>query len=136
MDPAISERMIAAVIAAVDALPDVDFCLFPMSRHPFVQTHNDELLANRLAEERPRMRILTPPDDPAHVLAAFEAFSAVVAMRYHSLLFAERARIPLVPVAYADKCRHWLAEHDLEAIDPTPDAIIRGIGVALNQAIA
>lgn len=121
------ERVEAAVLGLVDALPNVDFGLIPMSRHPFVLTHNDGALAQRLVAQRPRLRILDATDDPARLIALFEALSGAVCMRYHSLLFAERAGIPFVPIAYAQKCRRWLAEHGLRPAEPTAEALIDGL---------
>jgi uncharacterized membrane protein YbhN (UPF0104 family) len=113
---------VAAILGAVDALPSMEFCLVPMSRHPFVAAHNDEVLARRLIALRPRLRLLET-DDPSAVLGVFEALSAAVCMRYHSLLFAERAGIPIVPIAYAEKCLLWLAERGLEPIEPSAAAL-------------
>jgi polysaccharide pyruvyl transferase WcaK-like protein len=134
VDPRLAERVERAVLAAVDALPEVDFALLPMSRHPFVAAHNDEVFARRLAAAQPRLRILPPPDDPARLLGLFEALGAAVCMRYHSLLFAERAAIPMVPVAYAEKCRHWLGERGLESLEPSPDAFTAAVRVALARS--
>jgi polysaccharide pyruvyl transferase WcaK-like protein len=122
VNPALVEPVVAAILGAVDALPSIDFCLVPMSRHPFVAAHNDEVLARRLTALRPRLRLLET-DDPSAVLGVFEALSAAVCMRYHSLLFAERAGIPIVPIAYAEKCHHWLAERGLEPIEPSAAAL-------------
>jgi len=134
VDAALAARVEAALVAAVDALPEVDFALVPMSRHPFVAAHNDELLGRRLAAARPRLRIVAPPDDTARLLGLFEACSAAVCMRYHSLLFAERAGIPIVPIAYAEKCRHWLGERGLREVDPSPAAIVEALHAALGPS--
>ena len=91
VNPGAVEAVVAAIVGVVDALPSIDFCLVPMSRHPFVAAHNDEVLARRLIAFRPRIRLLET-EDPSVVLGVFEALSAAVCMRYHSLLFAERAR--------------------------------------------
>jgi polysaccharide pyruvyl transferase WcaK-like protein len=96
-----------------------------------VAAHNDELLAARLVALRPRFRVLTS-DDPALVLGVFEALSGVVAMRYHSLLFAERAGIPVVPIAYAEKCRQWLAERQRRPIEVTGAALAAELRTALG----
>jgi polysaccharide pyruvyl transferase WcaK-like protein len=45
-------------------------------------------------------------------------------MRYHSLLFATRAGVPTIPIAYADKCRTWLAERGEAAVEPDAAALI------------
>jgi polysaccharide pyruvyl transferase WcaK-like protein len=122
----------AAVLGAVDALPDIDFCLIPMSRHPFVRSHNDELLARRLVTRRPRMRVLVPPDQTSELLGVFEALDAAICMRYHSLLFAERAGLPIVPFAYAEKCRVWLAERNMLAAEPSTEAIVRAVNATTS----
>jgi polysaccharide pyruvyl transferase WcaK-like protein len=134
VDGPLGDRVERAVIDTVDALPDVDFALVPMSRHPFVATHNDELLARRLVAARPRLRIVTPPDESSQLLGLFEAFGAAVCMRYHSLLFAERAGIRIVPIAYAEKCRHWLRDHGLEDVDPSPASLVEALSAAVRPA--
>ena len=134
--PDLVESVGRAVIEATEALPDVDFCLLPMSRHPFVATHNDEVLARRLVSECPRLRVLVPPGETAVVLGIFEAFRAAVCMRYHSLLFAERAGVPIVPFAYAEKCDHWLAERGQAAAPPSAAAIVSVVRGAPHQASA
>jgi polysaccharide pyruvyl transferase WcaK-like protein len=132
VDPGLGQRVERAVLAAVDAMPEVDFALLPMSRHPFVPAHNDELLCRRLIDARPRLRLVVPPDETPALLGLFEALAAAVCMRYHSLLFAERAGIPLVPIPYAEKCRHWIAERELPEVEPTSEALI----AALRSAVA
>jgi len=136
VDGTLVEPVVAAVLGTVDALPGVDFCIIPMSRHPFVAADNDELLARRLVAVRPRLRILAGGDDPARLLGVFEALSGAVCMRYHSLLFAERAGIPIVPIAYAEKCRHWLADHDLPPVEPTVAAVVAGLSSVLGEQTA
>ncbi|TAL06319.1 MAG: hypothetical protein EPO00_11340 [Chloroflexota bacterium] len=136
VNPTLVDRARRAIIATVDARPDLDFCLIPMSRHPFVATHNDEILARDIAAERERIRILIPPDDPSLSLGVFEALSAAVCMRYHSLLFAHRAGIPIVGVAYAEKCLHWLADRGLEPVEPTSEAILRELDSVTLRAAA
>jgi polysaccharide pyruvyl transferase WcaK-like protein len=136
VDRALAERVEEAVLASVDALPDVDFALLPMSRHPFVPAHNDALLASRLLAARPRLRLVQPPDDTSALLGVYEAFSAAVCMRYHSLLFAERAGIPIVPIAYAEKGWHWLAERELPSVDPSPEGLAAAVRSALESSRA
>jgi polysaccharide pyruvyl transferase WcaK-like protein len=105
-----------------------------MSRHPFVARHNDEVLARRLAAAHPRLRVVSPPDDTARLLGLFDALGAAVCMRYHSLLFAERAGIPIVPIAYAEKCRHWLEEHRVPAVEPSPAPLVEALCTALEAS--
>jgi polysaccharide pyruvyl transferase WcaK-like protein len=135
VDDDLGAEVARAIPALVAARPDLDFCLLPMSRHPFVAGHNDEVFARRLMAASPRLKLLVPPDDPAEVLGIFEAFSAAVCMRYHSLLFAERAGIPIIPVAYAEKCRHWLAERSMPSADLRPAALASSVGRAVGLAV-
>ncbi len=134
IDLELATHVVDALVAAVDALPGADFCVLPMSQHPFVDTHNDAILAHRLVAMRSRVQIVHPPDDTAELLGLFDAFSAAVCMRYHSLLFAERGGIPIVPIAYAEKCRHWLADRGMTSIQPTPAAVIAGLRAVLAVA--
>jgi polysaccharide pyruvyl transferase WcaK-like protein len=130
------EAVVGAVVGAVDALPELDFCLIPMSRHPFVGAHNDELLARRIVAAQPRVRILEGVEDPARLLGVFEALTGAVCMRYHSLLFAERAAIAIVPIAYSEKCRRWLRDYDLRSVEPTAAALVAGLRAAAMERTA
>jgi polysaccharide pyruvyl transferase WcaK-like protein len=136
LDAELGERLATAIEALVDSLPQFDFCLFPMSRHPFVDQHNDEVFARQLMVRRPRLRMLIPSDDPTEVIAVFEAFTAALCVRYHSLLFAERAGIPIIPVAYAEKCHHWLAERSIESADLDAGALVERVGRLARRAVA
>jgi polysaccharide pyruvyl transferase WcaK-like protein len=130
--PALADAALEAVVAAMDEMPDHQFCFVPMSRHPRAPTHDDLYLARRLQARRPRLAVLDGAPHPAAVLSAFGLFSAVVSMRYHGMLFAQRASVPLVPVAYAEKNVRWLAERNLAAVPPEPKTLT----VALHRALA
>lgn len=136
VDGELGGRVRDAIVRVVDARPDLDFCLVPMSRHPFVAGHNDVLFARSLVRERLRLQILAVPDDPSQLLGVFEAFAAAVCMRYHSLLFAERAGIPILPIAYAEKCQHWLAERGLGSLAPESGPLIAGLDAVLAKVSA
>ena len=115
----------------MDERPDLQFCFIPMSQHPFVANHNDLRLAHALQSRWPRLRVLEGTHPPDAVLSAFGHLSAVVGMRYHSLVFAARAGVPLIPIPYADKCDTWLAERSESGIEPSARAISRRIGALL-----
>lgn len=127
VNPVMGSQMAKTIVEVMRALPQVDFCFIPMSQHPFVHAHNDLLMARRLQELEPRLRILEGVQDPANVLAVYGILSAVVGMRYHSLVFAERSATPLVPVGYAPKCAVWLDERGLGATPPTSAAIVAAL---------
>jgi polysaccharide pyruvyl transferase WcaK-like protein len=106
--------MLQAVAVAMRRLPGVQFCFIPMSQHPFVASHNDLLPARRLRTIEPRLAIVEGLLAPADVLALFGSFAAAVCMRYHSLLFAARAGLPILALPYAAKCHTWLADNGLQ----------------------
>jgi len=124
VNPEVSGAVLDAVAECIDALPELQFCFIPMSQHPFVARHNDLLLARQLQARQPGLRVLEGAPPPAQVLAVFGHLAAAVCMRYHSLLFAARAGVPTIPIAYADKCRTWLAERGEASVDPTAAALV------------
>jgi polysaccharide pyruvyl transferase WcaK-like protein len=103
-----------AVADAMRRLPGVQFCFVPMSQHPFVPSHNDLILARRLRTIESRLAIVDGLSAPSEVLSLFGSFVAVVCMRYHSLLFAARAGVPILALPYAAKCHTWLADNGLQ----------------------
>lgn len=129
--PALADAVLDAVTAAIDALPDVQFCVLPMSRHPRVPAHDDLVLARRLRALRPRVAIVEDEAHPATVLAAVGQLSAVITMRYHAMLFADRVRVPLVPIVYAEKAARWLEEHGRLPVAAAPGAVITALREAL-----
>jgi polysaccharide pyruvyl transferase WcaK-like protein len=106
--------MLQAVADAMRRLPGVQFCFVPMSQHPFVPSHNDLILARRLRTIESRLAIVDGLSAPSEVLSLFGSFVAVVCMRYHSLLFAARAGVPILALPYAAKCHTWLADNGLQ----------------------
>ena len=123
----------AAVTHCMTELPDVQFCFIPMSQHPFVHAHNDLLLGRGLQRRSPRLAVLDGGLSPEEVMAVFGRLTAAVCMRYHSLLFAERADIPIVPVPYAPKCEAWIAEHGLEGVPLEPAAFTSAVGAVIGS---
>ncbi len=114
LNPAVLTSLMDDVIETIDQLPTVQFCFIPMSQHPHRAAHNDLLLARMLQAKRPRLAVLEGLFDPSVALAVFGRLEAAVCMRYHSLLFAARAGIPILALPYAPKCDVWLAEHAME----------------------
>jgi polysaccharide pyruvyl transferase WcaK-like protein len=129
---AVADAALATMAGAMDELPEVQFCFLPMSRHPRVPSHDDLAFGRRLAALRPRLAVVEEAAHPAVVLSAFSQLSAVVAMRYHAMLFAERAGVPLVPVVYAEKNLRWLEERGLAPLSPSLAPVV----AALRNALA
>jgi len=138
VNPTLADRVVEASVVAVDALldalPEAQFCFIPMSRHPWVPTHDDRLVAQRLRQLRPGVAVLEGPLPPDLVLATIGELSALVAMRYHAMLFAERAGVPLIPISYADKTDRWLTEHGLRSIRPNAKDLTRALREAISTA--
>ena len=132
---AVDEGMGRAAAAAVTDLaaghPGLQLCFIPMSQHPFVGHHNDLLLARSLQAAVPRLKVVEGSHHPAAILSLFGTLDAVIAMRYHAYLFADRAKVPLVPITYADKCAAWLEERGMLAAEPTADALARALDALL-----
>jgi polysaccharide pyruvyl transferase WcaK-like protein len=129
--PELADAALTAVSGAMNALPEAQFCFMPMSRHPTVAAHDDLRLAQRLQDAQPRLAIVTAAAHPADVLSAFGQLSAVVSMRYHGMLFAERAGVPLVPLVYAEKNVRWLDELGIEAVPAASEPLTAALRAAL-----
>ena len=121
-----------AVANCIAALPEVQFCFIPLSQHPFVHAHNDLLLGRRLQVRSPRLAILEGSPRPDEVMAVFGSLTAAVCMRYHSLLFADRAGTTVIPVPYAPKCEVWVAERGLKRVHLTPAALVEAVRAAVG----
>jgi polysaccharide pyruvyl transferase WcaK-like protein len=129
----LADRVLEAVEAAMRELPDAQFCFVPMSRQPSVPQHDDLNLGRELAARCPELLILDATLPPAVMLSAFAPMSAVVGMRYHAMLFAERAGVPLLPIPYAEKTHRWLADHGVAPVDPTPPALAHRLRAVLTE---
>ena len=116
VNPALEPSVSDAVDELIRGRQDVEFCFIPMSRHPSVASHDDRLLATRLRMRHPELRVLDTDVHPSAVLSAFGHLAAAVCMRFHSLLFAERMRVPLVAVPYAPKVTTWLEERGVPIV--------------------
>lgn len=131
VNDALTPALMSSIADLMGRHPEWQFCCIPMSQHPFVDEHNDLLLARSLQADNPRLKVVEGAQPPAAVLALFAALDAVVAMRYHAYLFAERAGVPLVPIAYADKSLAWLDERGLAAVEPTGGGLSRALAGSL-----
>ena len=132
VDPALGPVVTSAASDLIQRHPELQFCFIPMSQHPFLESHNDLLLARSLQATHPQLKLVDGAHHPAVILSLFGALDAVVAMRYHAYLFAERAGIPLVPIAYAEKSVAWLEERGLAAIEPTGSALSAALAGSLR----
>lgn len=134
VDAQLAQEVLPAVAEAIRRLPEAQFAFIPMARHPNVAAHDDAVLGGRLRDAEPAVRILEAADDPRAVLGAFGWLDAAVCMRFHSLVFAERAGVPIVPIAYASKCATWIGERGLSSVAVSADAIAGALDTALRRA--
>jgi polysaccharide pyruvyl transferase WcaK-like protein len=134
VDPTLAGRVIEATANAIDALPEAQFCFIPMSRHPWVPAHDDRRVARRLMQLRPRVALLDGPLPPDLVLAAIGQLSAMVAMRYHAMLFATRTGVPLIPISYADKTERWITGQGLRSVEADAYDLVPAIRAGLTMA--
>jgi polysaccharide pyruvyl transferase WcaK-like protein len=136
VNPSLTDAVLAAVGDAMDAFPDIQFAFIPMSQHPFVAGHNDLLLGRRLRDRQPRLKLVEGWTHPSEVMALHGQLSVLVGMRYHSLLFADRGGVPMIPIAYADKVTGWLAERDQAAVEPRGADLIHHLDSRLGAEVA
>jgi polysaccharide pyruvyl transferase WcaK-like protein len=132
---ALADDVLEATIRTIHALPEAQFVFVPMSRHPRVAVHDDVQFALRIARSAP-LSILEEPLPPREMLAVFGQLTAVVAMRYHAMLFAARCGTPLIPIPYAEKTERWLVEHGRRGVPAEPEALISAARDALEAARA
>jgi polysaccharide pyruvyl transferase WcaK-like protein len=115
-EPSLGDALLLSFPSVIDALPEVQFAFVPMSHHPTVSRQNDLWFARRLQFRAPQLAILEDWLHPAEILALLGQFSVVVGMRYHSVLFAERAGAAIIAIPYAEKCVSWIEEQGLESV--------------------
>ena len=131
IDPQLADQVRQGIAGAMEALPQVDFVFVPMARHPRIAAHDDLALADVLRREQPRLRVLDGADDPRLVLSVFRRLDAAVCMRFHSLVFAERTGVPMVPIAYASKCSTWLAERGMASVEPKSESLTAALATLI-----
>lgn len=125
-----------AVPQLCEALPELQFCFIPMSQHPTNVRHNDAAFGLWLKERAPRLRIVAGEHHPSVVLGLFSQLAAAVCVRYHSLLFANRAGVPIVGVPYSEKCQSWLDDHGQQSLDLDHELLTSAVVEAIEQGKA
>jgi hypothetical protein len=77
---------------------------------------SDDLCGRTLLDGLP-VHFLSYDPDPARVYARVARMAGFVATRYHALIFALRAGVPVIPFHYASK-NYWLAEDFMIDLEP------------------
>jgi len=127
------EPVLEAAASVIGGMPRTQFCFVPMSRHPYVEAHDDLRLGRELQRRASRVVVLDGALSPSLAIAVFGRLSAAVCMRYHSLLFAARAGVPIAAIPYAPKCDEWLREAGLEPVAPSGAALEANLRTALRR---
>lgn len=131
-DPQIGKRLLDVVPQVIDRMPEVEFRFLPMSQHPVINSHNDLLLAEELQRSASRLQVERQYEHPTNALSVIRDADAAMCMRFHSMVFAEMAGTPMIPVSYAPKTDNWLNERGLESVQIEPEALVRAIRLALR----
>jgi polysaccharide pyruvyl transferase WcaK-like protein len=121
-DPECQRRLERELVAFIDALVASGRrpVLLPFCEHPAEPIEQDDAYARELAA-RSRHRDLSEvaPSGiaPAHMLALVQSLDAIVAMRFHALVFAIVAHVPVIALPYDDKCVSFAMSHGIAALD-------------------
>jgi polysaccharide pyruvyl transferase WcaK-like protein len=90
-----------------------DIVFIPFSNHFFNRLENDCFLGEEIQQKlknKKSFHILRGDYSPEEILNLYPAFDAFIGMRLHSMIFANISKTPLIPLAYAQKCRSLLKE--------------------------
>lgn len=93
----------------------VEALFIPFSRHPYEPLEDDEVLARELVAGLGAGHVLQGTHHPRDVLGVVEQAEAMVAVRFHALVFAVRTATPVVALPYDAKCSDLLIEAGLPA---------------------
>lgn len=109
---AVQPRVAAELVAFLDRLTATGRTpvLLPFSFHPNQPVEQDDAYARELRTRcaRPESVIIEEHRDPREMLRAVQSLDAIVAMRFHAIVFATIAHTPAVALPYDDKCRAFL----------------------------
>ena len=108
----VQPRLAAELVAFLDQLTASGRTpvLLPFSMHPSEAVEQDDAYARELRGRciRPDAVIIAEHSDPHEMLRAVQSLDAIVAMRFHAIIFAAIAGTPAIALPYDDKCRAFL----------------------------
>lgn len=131
-DPRRQDAMRDTIVATIDGLVERGRTpvLLPFCAHPSVSLEQDDRYAAEILASVARpgaCRSLTVSLTPRELLGVVGGIDAMIAMRFHALVFAHVARIPIFAIPYDDKCAEFVAEHAILAPPPDADAILAAL---------
>ncbi|MCA1813848.1 MAG: polysaccharide pyruvyl transferase family protein [Halobacteriales archaeon] len=117
-DPQEQVRLEAAVagLGTVLVRAGIEPLFIPFSRHRSEDLEDDEAFARRLIASIGAGRILDGLHHPREILALLQQAQCVVAVRFHALVFALRAGVPVVSLPYDAKCSDLLSQLGQEGL--------------------
>jgi polysaccharide pyruvyl transferase WcaK-like protein len=135
-DPRLQTRLEGELVTLIDALVASGRTpvLLPFSEHPSAPLEQDGGYAARLLARSGGQQRCVMVDDalsPGQLLELVSRLDALVAMRFHAILFGWRGSVPLVALPYDDKCAVFVAAHDIRAV-PLESASARTLLHALD----
>ena len=120
-DPLTQHRIEAEFVRTLDALTEAGRTpvLLPFCAHPSADVEQDLAYAEALRHcaARPNaIRVIAGARHPGEMLDAVSRLDAVVAMRFHAIVFAYASRTPVLALPYDDKCASFVHEHHLSSL--------------------
>ncbi len=120
-DPLTQHRLEGEFVRAINALVDAGRApvLLPFSAHPSALVEQDAEYAWRLrsSARRPdRVHVVSDVRHPGEMLDVVARLDAIVAMRFHGIVFAQAVGTPVLAVPYDDKCASFADEQAIPAL--------------------
>jgi polysaccharide pyruvyl transferase CsaB len=125
-DPSVQARLDRAFVQAIDSVAAGGNTpvLIPFSTHPSAAVERDGAYLRELqARSSSRAAIVLEGLTPRQTLGAVGRLDALIAMRFHAMVFGDLAGTPTIAVPYDEKCSVFAAAHGVSAIpmdDVTP----------------
>jgi polysaccharide pyruvyl transferase CsaB len=133
------DAVYAEAIAAVEDSGRVPI-LIPFCSHPTQAVEQDEAyLAELRSRSGARSCLLLDRLPPADLLSVVASLDALVAMRFHAILFGHIAGTPTLAVPYDDKCSAFAAERAIPTIGMsalTRDVLLSGLAELNHVKVA
>jgi polysaccharide pyruvyl transferase WcaK-like protein len=109
MNPALSDSVTSIVHNVIRKTGNKSEILFlPMCRHKKSAFENDHLYSEEVIQRFPEIKILNGSYHPSEILSIFGILESCVCMRFHSMVFAYRMGVKMLPIPYAEKCLDFL----------------------------
>lgn len=120
-DPLTQHRIEAEFVRTLDALVEAGRTpvLVPFCAHPSAEVEQDLAYAVTLRRHTARpdaIRVIDDARHPGELLDVVSRLDAIVAMRFHAIVFAHAARTPVLALPYDDKCSSFVHEYHLSSL--------------------